>query len=322
MSMPVISHTEYSHTVYLFNGFWQTVIPGLMQLYPRPSYTRERLELDDGDFLDLDWLDTGSDELILITHGLEGNSYSFYVRALVKAFGEAGLSCLAWNCRSCSEELNRTKKLYHHGEIKDFEYVLQHASNRFRKIALIGVSMGGNIIFKWLGLSNSDLQERVNCAVSISAPCDLAGASETLDHFKNILFRIYFEKSLKAKLRAKNKQFPGLVDLNVFKRYRKWRELDDAISAPLFGFKNADEFYKQGSSINYMPGITKPSLLLNAANDPVLSESCYPSEIASKNKYIHLEIPKMGGHATFPSGISMSNYSARRALKFVNHFLK
>ncbi len=315
--MPIVS-SQYKAPVYLPGGMLQTLIAARL---PRPniSFQRERLELEDGDFLDLDWLNNKSDRLIIVTHGLEGSSRSQYVTDICRQMDHSRYDLLAWNCRSCSGEMNRLKKLYHHGEIEDISTVLDHviSLDRYKKIYLAGISMGGNISIKFLALKKQ-LAEHISACGVVSTPCDLAAASSAMDRSINYFLRKYFKKNLKKKLVAKNEQYPNSFPMEKFDKMKTWREFDEVFVAPFIGFNSVDEFYFQASANSFIDQVETPLFLINAKNDPVLTDSCHPTELARKSRNTHLELSSTGGHAYFP--MMGKNYAASRIINyFDNH---
>ena len=302
--MPLIQNSTYPDPPFPYkNGHLSTIFYGGLRRVPEPPYHRERLVLSDGDFIDLDWLRSGeNDRLVILSHGLEGDSHRPYIRSLALYFHERGWDVLAWMCRSCSGELNCAPRLYHHGEIGDFGEVIEHARRgNYRQIALIGLSMGGNITLKYMGVHGDTVPKEITHAVAFSAPVDLGESAAALDRRSNFIYRRRFMKMLLAKMRAKEAQHPGLLDFSRTSEIRKWRDFDEFYSAPLSGFESAEEFYEQASALNFVSGIRRPTLLVNALDDPILSPRCYPYEFAEQHDCFYLETPRYGGHVAFPS---------------------
>jgi hypothetical protein len=317
--MPVLHTSSYQNPpLYQFNGHLQTIFPGTFRKITGIRYERERLELSDGDFVDLDWMDTRSKKLVILSHGLEGNSDRAYIKGMAKIFVENGWNVLAWNCRSCSGEMNRAFRLYSHGEIGDFGEVVQHAlqTKNYEKVALIGFSMGGSITLKYLGVHGNNLPDAIQFGVAFSVPCDVKAASETLNKRSNRLYYKRFYKKLKLKLEQKAAAFPDKIDLSHFNKIKVWRDFDEFFSAPLCGCPDAEGFYEQSSAKNYMRGITVPTLLVNAQNDPILAPECFPVRLCEKHPYIHLEMPRQGGHVGFEMRNKPYMWSEYRAVEF------
>jgi predicted alpha/beta-fold hydrolase len=317
--MPLISSNYPGPPAYQYNGHLQTIIPSLTRAVTGVVYARERLTLADGDFVDLDWISRGHSRLVVLTHGLEGDSSRQYMRGTAKLFAEAGFDVLAWNCRSCSGEMNRAFRLYNHGEIGDIGEVIQHALHKkdYRQVALVGYSMGGNITLKYLGVQAEDLPKAVTCGVAISSPTDLEASALLLDRPSNRFYRNRFMKKLLVKISQKAQGFPGRLDMTKLQLVKRWRDFDDFFSAPVNNYQDASDFYSQASAVNYMAGIGVPTLLLNAQNDPLLSPECSPAWLAETHPHIYLETPQTGGHVGFALARDPHTYAERRALAFV-----
>ncbi|NUO02823.1 MAG: alpha/beta fold hydrolase [Saprospiraceae bacterium] len=316
--MPVLHHSSYPGPPSLqFNGHLETMAPMLRRV--DLAYERERLELPDGDFVDLDWVDRGSRKLVLLTHGLEGGADRPYMKGMARYFADRGWDALAWNCRSCSGEMNRRLRLYHHGEIGDIGEVIRHAlrTKDYTHIAMIGFSMGGNITAKYLGVHGKEIPDPIRSAVVFSTPCDLEASILSIEKPLNRFYSQYFHKQLKAKIEAKAVQFPGQIDLRHFKTIRCWRDFDTHYSTVLTGCADADAFYHQASSKNFMGGTQVPILIVNALNDPMLAGECYPTALCEKHPKLFLEMPRKGGHVGFLLPNAKHAWSEWRAWEFV-----
>jgi len=317
--MPLIPKSAYPGPPwYQYNGHWQTILPTTIRRVRGLQYERERLELADGDFLDLDWVNNQSQDLLILTHGLEGNSDRIYMKGMAKFFADQHWDVLAWNCRSCSEEMNRAFRLYYHGEIEDIATVIDHALNtrNYQRIVLVGFSMGGNITLKYLGVNGSNIPKQITHGLAFSTPCDLAESIKELEKPKNKFYNRLFFKRLEAKIRAKAAQFPDRLDLSKFAEIKVWRDFDTYFSAPLTGLSSADEFYFEASSRNFMAGTTIPTLIVNAQNDPLLNDSSSPKDISENHPYLYLETPKKGGHVGFGMGNRSHVWAELRAWEF------
>lgn len=319
--MPLIAKSSYpGPPFYQFNPHLQTILPALLRQINDLQYERERFTLADGDFVDLDWIDKGSKNLVILSHGLEGSTDRHYMKGMAKKFERENWDVLAWNCRSCSGEMNLKQRLYHHGEIADIEEVIHHALSikDYEKLVLIGFSMGGNIVMKYLGVNGKNIPDPIYKAIAISAPADLLSSVALLDSPKSGFYKKRFLKLLKTKIADKAEKYPEFIDFQNFSKIDKWADFDNFFTAPLNGFKNADEFYYQGSAVNYMEGIQIPTLLINAQNDPILTPECSPHALCEKHQFIYLETPLKGGHVGFmTSGISGA-WTEGRAWEFVN----
>ena len=318
--MPLIKNSNYTKPpFYQYNAHLQTVLPAILRKVKGVRYERERLTLSDGDFVDLDWMDSNSRQLVLLAHGLEGNTDRHYMKGMAKFFANKGWDILAWNCRSCSGEMNRKLRLYNHGEIEDIEEVIQHAlkTKHYEKIVLIGFSMGGNIILKYLGVHGKNLPDSLYKAIAFSAPVDLKTSVDLLNEPKSSFYRNRFLKKLKIKMKIKAEQFPEVLDFDNFNKITKWQDFDNFFTAPINGYKDAEDFYYQGSARNFMQGIRIPTLLVNALNDPILTPECFPAQLCEKHPHVFLEAPVLGGHVGFSVPKQKFAWSEHRALEFV-----
>lgn len=323
--MPIIATSTYRPHTYLGHHHVQTVYPTLFRRVPVLNYQRQRLELDDGDFLDLDWSAAGaqpSDRVVIMCHGLESSSNAHYIRGMTYALNAAGVDVVCMNFRGCSGEPNRLLRSYHSGVTEDLRSVLaavRHAdlaAGKPRAISLIGFSLGGNVILKCLG-EGEGLAGVMN-AVVLSVPCDLASSATRLMQGFNQVYMRRFIKFLVAKLAIKNQVLGAQFDLDAFRRMRTFAEFDAAYTAPQHGYASAAKYWQQCSSRYYLSGIRVPTLLLNAGDDPFLTPACYPWEQARDHAYLHLEVPRHGGHVGFIARNNRGRYwHEERALAFL-----
>jgi hypothetical protein len=295
--MPLVS-SRFQPPWFLRNGHVQTILPVLLQRRVRVAFTRERLELPDGDFLDLDWLRQGSQRLAILAHGLEGNSTQTYIRGMAAALAAAGWDSLAYNFRGCSGEPNRLPRAYHSGETEDLRAVIAHAVATYSTIALVGFSLGGNVILKYLGEAPS--HPAIRTAAAICAPIDLAACARKLDqHRSNRIYLRRFIVSLVDKIEAKATLFPDIVDATEARAMRSFQEFDDRYTGPMHGFRDAEDYWTQSSARQFLRNISVPTLLLQPRNDPFLAPEAYPWPEAEANPHFYLETPDSGGHVGF-----------------------
>ncbi len=319
--MPVKEGIIFKRPWYLPNGHLESIYPAVFRKVNGLPWQRQRLELADGDFLDIDWLRSGHGRLVVLSHGLEGESRRQYMAGMARLFFEHGWDVLAWNNRSCSGEMNRTPRMYHHGDIEDLGTVVQHgiASGDYEAVVLVGFSMGGNQTLKYLGVMGADVPAPVVGGVAFSAPTDLEAGAAILDRPENIIYKRRFLHYLSRKMRLKAKQFPGLIPVERLNQVKHWREFDEWFSAPLNGYRDAAHFYRESSAANFMAGTRVPVLLVQAANDPILPPACYPVELCARHRLIHLEITRYGGHVGFLQQGSRDAWSEWRALQFASN---
>ena len=303
----------------LFNGHLQTVAPHLLRRVALPPPHRRRLELPDGDFLDLDWYLGGARRLVVLSHGLEGDSRRGYVRGMAAAFVGAGWDALAWNCRSCGGTMNRLPRFYHHGDTDDLAAVVDHAlaGGQYASVVLVGFSMGGSQTLKYLGQSQRRPPPAVRAAAVFSVPCDLHQSIVRLQHPHNAFYKNCFLNRLKDKMRRKAVRFPALVDLHDLDDIVTFTQFINRFMGPLHGFAHLEAFYQQASARHFLAGIDRPTLLVNAANDPMLAGRCYPTAEAQGHPHLTLEVPAAGGHVGFARWAHRLNWAEWRALQFV-----
>ncbi len=316
--MPLVKDSSYRAPAFLWSGHLETIYPYLFRKV-QCKYERNRLELCDGDFLDLDWVTNGAGRLLVLCHGLEGSAQSQYMKGMTLAATSQDWDVLAINFRSCSGEMNRRLRMYHHGEIEDLAFVIDHLlkTTKYHSISLCGFSLGGNVILKYLGTHGNTVSSLIRAAVAISVPCDLASSSEALDQWYNYLYTRRFRRSLKRKFIEKERLFPGSLDLTNYDRFRKWKDFDNQYTTALTSFQNAEEYYRQGSARYFIDNISIPTLIINAKNDPFLSKPSYPYEQCKKHDFVYFETPDQGGHVGFWHGNLEMAYSEERTLSFI-----
>ncbi len=318
--MPVIKKSTYPGAPRrLFNGHLQTILPSLQDKKGTLPYERQRFTLSDGDFVDLDWLKGGNKKCALLIHGLEGGSQRKYLRKMASHLHAKGWDILAWNARSCSGEMNKAFRLYEHGEIGDLTEVIQdvNAKGDYEQMILVGFSMGGSIVINYLSRMADSLPKMVTHGVAISTPCNLGECADQLDKWDNYLYRNKFKRKLYKKVKHKAEQFPGRIDISKLSEVKCWRDFDEFFSAPVNGYKDAEDFYKKASAGNHVAGVKVPTLLINAKNDPFLTPSCSPFEIAQNHPNFYLEVTENGGHVGFPDRDKKTYWLGQRVEDFI-----
>ncbi len=284
-----------SHLQTLWPAFCRSQIKNLV-------LERERLELPDGDFVDLDWLDRNkSAPLVLILHGFEGSIDSHYAKGMLAACSQRGWRGVFMHFRGCSGEPNRLPRGYHSGETQDVDYVVNVLRGREAdlQLAAIGYSLGGNILLKWLGETAQN--NPLAAAIAISVPFDLHKASKRIQSGFSRIYQWYFLKCLRERLLHKFEQVDSLIDPGFLSEVQTMRDFDDRYTAPLHGFNGVDDYYQTASSRHYLHSIHVPTLILHAKDDPFMTEDVIPqgNEISP---FVNLEITEAGGHVGFVSG--------------------
>lgn len=316
--MPIQSPSRYQPRFPFTNGHVQTVFPNLFRQVGDIPYERYRLSTVDGDFLDLDFSRIGAQRIAVIVHGLEGNSHRPYVLGMVRALNLAQWDAVALNLRGCSGEPNRNLRFYHSGDSNDLRSAVEHLLLAgYRRIDLIGFSLGGNIVLKYLGEESANVNPAIATGVVFSVPCDLRSSSAQMGCPANRFYMIRFLRLLRHKIRLKMQQFPGEIDDADYDEIQTFVEFDDRY-APLYGFAGASDYYEKASSKPLLRHIAIPVLMVNAADDPFLPTLCYPAAEASDNPRLHLEIPRYGGHVGFVTFTAGNSYwSESRAIDFI-----
>ncbi|MDB5241451.1 MAG: alpha/beta hydrolase, partial [Spirosoma sp.] len=331
--MPLIALSTYEPPARLWNGHIQTIIPSLLRKVSVP-YIRERINTPDDDFLDLDWAYSNDEyndchsslkPLVILSHGLEGSSASPYLVGMVRHLTRSGFNCLAWHYRSCSGELNRQQRFYHIGDTGDLHYVVRYAlSKGYQTIYLLGFSAGGNVTLKYLGERGEAIHPAIKKAVTFSVPLDLIGATQRLEAWDSLVYNYRFNRTLKRKVLQKAAQMPGVFETEAVSKSRSVREFDALFTAPMNGFRDVTDYYTQSSSLQFVPHISVPTLIVNAKNDPFLSAGCFPETMARELPNVWMEFPRQGGHCGFASKTSGINgqrpyWSEERTVKFLTH---
>jgi predicted alpha/beta-fold hydrolase len=320
--MPVIE-SSYKPPFFFKKGFVSTVYSGLIRRVSLKQ-ERERITLKDSDFLDLDWSFSKekSNKLIILLHGLEGHAQRPYITGTAKLFNDNNIDAVGVNFRGCSGEDNLKYKGYHSGETEDLEEVINHAisEKKYSEIYLKGISLGANIILKYLGECKV-IPHEIKIAIAISVPCYLYGSAKELLSFKNILFHDSFKKHLLNRLKIKQKHFTTYLSIEELTSIKTLMDFDNVYTSKAHGFKDALDYYEKCSSLQFLINIKIPTLVINALNDSFLSPECYPVKEAKQNPNLYLEMPKFGGHVGF---IDKKNvyYNEKRALEFINSMLK
>ncbi len=312
---------DYTPPPLLAGGHRLTIYPSLFRRVNEVSYRRIRINTPDDDFLDIDLSTVNSERLVIISHGLEGNSERPYVKGMVRAVNRAGADALAWNFRSCGGEMNRQLRFYHSGAYDDLETVIAFAVSLqcYKRIDLVGFSMGGNQILLYLALRKSKVPSELLSAVVFSVPVDLAASAFQLARPANTIYMRRFMRHLREKIRLKARRFPDRLDISNLNKMKTFLDFDDRYTAPIHGFKDARDYWARCSSLQQIPKIEHPACLVNALDDPFLSRSCFPFEQAKKNPHFVLLTPQHGGHVGFVSFNGDKLYwSEYLALKLLN----
>ncbi len=317
--MPIIQESSYLKRPRLyFNAWLETLIPYLTSGKNLVNYERERLELKDGDFIDLDWSKNGSKKLIVISHGFEGNSKDHFIQQSAEYFKEKSIDVLVWDYRSCSSDLNRLPRFYDHGDIDDLHEVITHATRfgSYNHVILLGFSMGGNFVINYLGSGRQSTA--VKCGIVFSTPMDLLAASRRLKHRLNKWVERSLIKKMKNKVIRKAEIFPESFDLRKISNIDSLEQLYEECLLPLHGISSMNEYFTKWSSSRFLSKIEIPLLIVNAQNDPLLSRNCYPYKTSANSENVFLETPRYGGHTGFSGKTNGKRWYLQRIDEFLS----
>ena len=307
--MPLIEDIKFKPGIIGRNPHLSTFYPYFFRRFKEYDIIRKREELPDGDFIDIDWLfQSSGSKLAVLLHGLEGSSKSQYIRGATELLYEKGWNICAVNHRSCSGEMNRNLEMYHSGFTKDLKYILNKYAGQFETVILAGYSLGGNMALKYAGEGNI-LPPSLKLIVGFSVPADLEGGSMKLKKWSNKLYNLEFLRTLRMKMRVKATKF-SQIDLDHLPKLKYLCDFDEHYTAPLHGFKDAKDYYNKCNCKQFLSHINSiPVFLINALDDPFLSESCQPFEIARQSSFFHFIPLQFGGHVGFTTQ-EKSNYAS------------
>lgn len=294
---------DFKPAWWLNSGHLQTIFPFIFPRKINLKPIRKRLELPDSDFLDLDYIGESKKGIVLILPGLAGSMSSHYVQGMMNALVHHNYAGVLLNFRGCSGEPNRLARCYHSGDTQDLEFVVNFIKTRYPsvRLSIVGYSLGGNILLKWLGECGKS--EIINTAVAVSVPFDLSNTVKRLQIGFSKLYQLRLLNQLKRQILQKEKIIAPLVNCSSLNKIKNFEQFDETITAPLHGFKGANEYYQSSSCRRYLKDINVSTLIINALDDPFMTPDCIPrSEELSKT--IAFELYRSGGHVGFISGSS------------------
>jgi predicted alpha/beta-fold hydrolase len=297
----MITESAFTPAWWLRGPHGQTLWPLFFGRRDIPNYRTERLELPDGDFVDLAWSgEHHKSPLVLVLHGLEGSLHSHYAQRTINALNTAGYPTLFMHFRGCSGEPNRMQRSYHSGDTGDLATVMEHARRIMGKPvgAAVGFSLGGNVLLKWLG--EQGREAGVETAVAVSVPFNLNDCALRLEQGLSKLYRNHLLKRLRRSYKRRFGHTSSPLDVDV-SRLKTFRQFDHQVTAPLNGFTSVDHYYGESSSRQYLTGIRVPTLILHAMDDPFM----WPSTVPGENELspeVTLELSPKGGHVGFVAG--------------------
>jgi len=304
------SAEEFVAPGWLRGAHAQTIGGRLLRTTGGVSFRKERLTTPDGDFLDLEFAAVEGiplpeqAPLVLKLHGLEGSAHSGYSVELARALAGKGVRSVGLNFRSCGGEMNRTARFYHSGETDDLAFVLDHLlqTTPASRLGVLGFSLGGNVLLKYLGEQGAAAERKVRTAVAVSVPYDLAACANRMTRGFARIYAAFFLRSLRAKVRSKKTQLAGLCELDRVLTATKVRDFDDALTAPLHGFAGAEDYYTRSSAGQFLHAITIPTLLIHSMDDPIAVADSIPHALIAANTHLETAFTETGGHVGFVSG--------------------
>jgi hypothetical protein len=295
-----IRKSKFKPLFYLPNRHLQTILSNIVHP-PFPTFTKQRLELDDGDFIDLLWSETRAPQTLLILHGLEGSIHSAYAKRILNYCNRHQIAAVLMHFRGCGGEPNRMLRGYHSGETGDLRQVIEHLkTSRVSDIALLGYSLGGNVTLKYMGEAKTDAA--IRCATAVSVPMRLDICADTMDqgfariYQRTLLGRLINKIHLKRDLiNRHDRKFPDPRKMHNFRLF------DDAFTAPIHGFDSAEDYYQKCSAKQFLGGIDKPTLIIQSHDDPFMNAGVLPEE-NELSDFVTLELSERGGHVGFIGG--------------------
>ncbi len=290
--------SPYCPPFLLRNGHFNTIGSHLFRKVPKLPFQRRLLPTPDGDFLHIEELKVANSfTCVILVHGLEGSAHSSYISTLAHTFYTQNWNVAALHLRGCSGTPNALYRAYHSGSTDDLQTAIAYLAETYHALSVVGFSLGGNIVLKYMGEKN--VSPLVKAAVGISVPCHLSDACNVLATPRNTVYHRRFMASLKRKLKQKMALFPGKVSPSEFRKIKTIRQFDESYTAPSNGYASAEDYYTQCSSLFGLSRIHVPTLLINAQDDPFLSPSCFPTNIAETNPHFYLRMPTFGGHVGY-----------------------
>ena len=308
--MPLVA-SSYRAPWWLPGGHLQTIVPATLVPRPPVAYRRERWDTPDADFIELDFAQpeprAADARLLVLFHGLEGGSDSHYARAVMRHFADRGWRALVAHFRGCGGAPNLLPRAYHSGDSEEADWILRRVHARWPDAPLhaIGVSLGGNVLAKWLGERAEDAVF-VRAAASVGSPLDLAAGGMALGRGFNLVYTRMFLATLRRKALAKLAHWPDIAQVESIRAARTLHAYDDAFTAPVHGFRDANDYWTRASGKPWLGGVCVPHLVLNARNDPFVPAASLPDE-RQVSRFVTLEQPSGGGHIGFAEGAPPGN---------------
>ena len=287
---------DFQPAPWCLNGHFHTIGASLLFKPAYVEFERRRIDTPDGDFLNLDLLTSRSDApVVILLHGLEGSSGRYYIQNLARQMAHFGYNVVAMNFRSCGGDMNRTRRFYHSGETEDLRLVTQWVKDTFpdSKQLAAGFSLGGSVVLNYL--HHYADEGSIDAFAAVSVPYDLYRGSVNLQKGFNRLYDYQFLITLRNKLEEKRAHFN---DLPAFRGSTLF-DFDDQVTAPVHGFRDAEDYYGQCSSANFLDQISVPGLLIHSRQDPLCPFEYIPLDRIDQNPFLTTCFTNEGGHVGF-----------------------
>ncbi len=317
--MPII--ISHFRTSYFFKNKHVNTVYRTLFTRPKVSYTRQRIPTDNQDFIDLDISSVSSKKAALLIHGLEGSSQSKYILASARDFNNNGIDVVVFNLRGCSGDPNKRFESYHSGETKDLDFVIRYVLKNYlyNNISLVGFSLGGNMLLKYLGEKSGNVLKQITSAIAVSAPVDLKGSSMELAKKHNAIYMKRFLNTLVKNAIQKSEMYPEKsLNPGSIKNCQNFYDFDTCFTAPSFGFESAEDYWEKASALKWLTSIQLPTYFVTAKDDPFLSDSCYPVAIAKEHPHLFLEVTEKGGHIGFIQNFHKKDWLEKKMTNFMH----
>ncbi len=296
----MIVQSQFTPAWWIANKHLQSLWGYVYSANTKPIFNRFRIELSDGDFIDLDTYGDSKQDIVLMLHGLGGSSQSHYLRQMTPILAAEGYFVVIMNFRGASGYFNRLPRLYHGGESNDVSAVIDYLQDQYplKKMNLIGFSLGANILLKYLG--ERCVPKVIEKAIAVSVPFDLKVVSQSLKNLPNHPYQKWLMNDIKRQVLAKFSEQETPIDLDKLKKLKVFWEYDELVTAPLHGFKNVHDYYQASSCKFYLDKIKTTTLIIHAKDDPLIPTSCIPKsdQLSTSTR---LELSEQGGHVGFIS---------------------
>lgn len=319
----MIVKSEFEPGLLWRNRHIQTIVPNTLYPIAKVALKRERVELPDGDFIDVEWTTGTGGPIVIVLHGLEGSIRSRYACNIMQKIHSLGMRGAMPYFRGCTGEPNRLPISYHSGFTQDLDYLSGLLKQREPNtpLAAVGYSLGGNVLLKWLG--ESPHASRLATGVAVSVPFDLGICSDAVEKGLSKVYMWELMGRMRRSVKRKFDRIPSPIPLPDIDALRTFREYDDSLTAPLHGFKNAEDYYARCSSRQFMKNIKVPTLVVHSADDPFMTPAAVPTD-AELSESVRFELSQRGGHVGFVQG---SPFKPRRWLderigRHLNEYLK